>query len=97
MVDFDHAARVILAVLVAVAVLQYAALFGAAAMSGHWPHRITIIGGLIVLLYVFLGQFKAMLYTIPFDLLSALGVVGFLIFDLGSARVLKERQRCGRS
>jgi hypothetical protein len=99
----DVILRVALAIEVGIAGVQYAAVFAPHAVSSSRGRRLLVaqivsfVGGLIAILYVFAGQFKALLLGIPFDAFSWVGVVGFTLGDIGTALVLWDRHRRGRS
>lgn len=75
----------------------YAFMVGVTIHGRSWPWRIVLGGGFVLLLYMTVGQIKARVYDLPYDLISFSGLVGVLVLIVGMTAVLvKERQTHGR-
>lgn len=85
MIDPDHALRAVLFVEALVALMLSGVFFGHIYPERGWPIRIICAGLFVVLVYVFAGQVKAFNLGIPFDWFSAIGLVGYVILDVGLA------------
>lgn len=97
MTDLDLALRGLLTVEAFVALFISASFFGTIWPERGRPTRVVIVGLGVILVYVFVGQFKAYRLHIPFDLFSMIGLVGYTVLLVGGSWFIHERRnRSGR-
>lgn len=93
MTDTDLVLRGVLAAQAFLALMLTGNALGHIWSQFHWPMRITFIGGMIVELYVLVGQHKAYVREIPFDGYSFVGLVGYTVLLIGLIWLITKERR----
>lgn len=95
--NHDVYLRILLGSLVVSSLAMYGRIYGRQWRGMSWPIRATMGGLALVILYVFGGQFKAVLVQhIAFDLFSVVGLIAFAVVNVGEWFMLKEMRQTGR-
>lgn len=89
----DLVLRGILATQAFVALVLTGQALGHIWAEAHWPMRVTFMGGMLVELYVFVGQHKAYVRDIPFDGYSAVGLLGYTVLLIGLIWLITRERR----